>query len=228
MSQLSPIEASQLQRVFWIAYCFDKDFSLRFEQPPIINDIDMDVDLPDTMSDSELSLTSTVLASNVNYFHLRIDLALIQSKAYVELYSVPALKLSETQKLPAVQRLDRLLQDWKNNLPIELHPDNLTTTVIPFPIIYIVSLHLLYFNCLTTVHRVSFQDHMWAKAIIRDNPEIIKPEHHQICHSALRCIEAARASMRLMKLVPQGDFAGTWYVELLILLYVERLLTTCF
>lgn len=210
---LLPIEAEQRQRVFWVAYCLDKDFSLRFEQPPIINDNDMDVDLPEEEPQDGLGLMNIAGgASTVNYFRLRIHLAVIQSKAYTDLYSVRAQKLSEGEKLDAVQRLDHLLEDWKNGLPVGLRPNNLVTSVSPLSVVHILVLHLLYFNCLTTVHRVSFQNSFWRKAIMRENRGLGTVQS-QLCHSASRCVEAARASMHLMKLAPQGDYACTWYVK---------------
>jgi hypothetical protein len=117
-NRLSPTEADQRRRVFWIAYCLDKAFSLRFEQPSIINDNDMDLDLPESEPHNGLGLMYIAGgASTINYFRLRIHLAVIHSRAYTDLYSVRALKLSEEEKLPIVQRLDRLLEDWKNIPP---------------------------------------------------------------------------------------------------------------
>jgi hypothetical protein len=209
---LSPIEAIQRQRVFWIAYCLDKDFSLQFEQPPIINDNDMDVDVPEAEPEDELGLVLDSRGTSVvNYFRLRIQLAVIQSKAYIDLYSTHARKLSEAEKLPAVKRLDQLLEDWKNNLPQNLRPDNLTISVSPPSLVHIVVLHLLYFNCLATVHRVSFQNRCWTRTITDVATDPFGPIDHQLCHSAIRCTEAARASIHLMKLAPQGDLASTWY-----------------
>ncbi|KAH8727025.1 fungal-specific transcription factor domain-containing protein [Phaeosphaeriaceae sp. PMI808] len=73
------IEAQQRQRVFWVAYCLDKDFSLRFEQPSIINDNDMNVHLPEADPRDGLNLMHTASdGSAVNYFRLRIHLAVIQ------------------------------------------------------------------------------------------------------------------------------------------------------
>ena len=100
-------------------------------------------------------------------------------------------------------------------------PHRVATSVSPLSIIHIVVLHLLYFNCLTTVHHVSFQNRLWTKAVMRENNEGLGAVQHQLCHSALRCIEAARASMHLMKLAPQGDFACTWYAK------YERLHLVC-
>jgi hypothetical protein len=213
---LPPIEAQQRQRVFWVAYCLDKDFSLRFEQPPIINDNDMNVHLPETDPRDGLGLMHTTSnGSAVNYFRLRIHLAVIQSKTYTDLYSVRALQLSEEKRLPAVQKLDELLEQWKANLPAELQPDNLAAFVGPFSVTHVVILHLMYFNCLATVHRVSFfQNRLWARSIMGENGENGEDSGrvpHQLCVSAIRCNEAARASLHLMNLVPQGDFACTWY-----------------
>jgi Fungal specific transcription factor domain len=208
---LSPIEADQRQRVFWIAYCLDKYFSLKFEQPPIINDNDMDLDIPEAEPNDELGLIRTTGGnSTINYFRLRINLATIQSKVYTDLYSVHALKLSESERLPLLQRLDNMLVDWKDCLPVGLQPDKLASSVSPPSLIHIVELHMLYFNCLAMVHRVSFQNRNWTKAITGNEDLKALPDQH-LCYSALRCAEAARASVHLMSLAPQADFVFTWY-----------------
>jgi hypothetical protein len=211
--ELPPIEAQQRQRVFWVAYCLDKDFSLRFEQPPIINDNDMNVLLPEADPRDGLGLMYTATdGSAVNYFRLRIHLAVIQSKAYTDLYSVRALQLPEEQRLSAVQKLDELLEQWRANLPAGLQPDNLATFVGPFSTTHVVILHLTYFNCLATVHRISFfQNHLWTRSIMAEDDGLPKSMPHELCVSAMRCNEAARASLHLMNLAPQGDFACTWY-----------------
>ncbi|KAH8727026.1 hypothetical protein GQ44DRAFT_770951 [Phaeosphaeriaceae sp. PMI808] len=42
------------------------------------------------------------------------------------------------------------------------------------------------------------------------NDEFSGPIPHQLCVSAMRCNDAARASLHLMNLAPQVDFACTW------------------
>jgi hypothetical protein len=39
-------EGEYLRALFWLSYCLDKDLSLRFGRPPLINDMDCDLQLP--------------------------------------------------------------------------------------------------------------------------------------------------------------------------------------
>ncbi|KAF2231821.1 hypothetical protein EV356DRAFT_471125 [Viridothelium virens] len=210
-SSLSPAETQQRLRVWWVAYCLDKDFSLRFEQPSMINDDDMDVELPELVPEDQVGLMITAEGRPaINLFRLRVHLAVIQSKAYLDLYSVRALEKSEEESLCAMQNLDDLLTEWNDCLPTGLDADNLVTSVNPGSRMPLMMLHLLYFNCLTIVHRVSFQNQSWTKFILHVGWEDLGDVPHRQCLSALRCLEAARASLRLMELAPQGDYACTW------------------
>ncbi|KAF2670128.1 hypothetical protein BT63DRAFT_454307 [Microthyrium microscopicum] len=203
-------QVDQRQRAFWIAYCLDKDFSLRYEQPPVINDNDMDVDLPELEPRDGLGLIHGAGgASPVNYFRLRVHLAVIQSKAYSELYSVRALKMTEEERMPALQNLNSLLEDWKDRFLVGARVDGLT---IMSPLIssHIVSLHLQYFHCMATVNRVPFQNQSWMKVVLREPNTRTSEYDHQLCYAAVRCVAGARASMRLMSIAPQGDLMCTW------------------
>jgi len=72
---LCATEIEQRKRVFWLAYIYDKDMSLQTGDPPSQDDDDMDVDLP--TETIELNPTDVV---DINFFNLRIGLAIIQGQ----------------------------------------------------------------------------------------------------------------------------------------------------
>jgi len=211
-SEVDPAEAEQRRRVFWCCYFLDKDFTMKLEQPPLINDDHMDVDLPSDEPFDGLGLLFASNGARINAFRLRVHLAVLQSKTYTDMYSVPALRKREDERLGAVMRLDSLLTTWQEMLPLEFLPKNLATSVPSASASHMIHLHLSYFNCLTTAHRVSFQNKLWTKALLEprgaDSPPGLTSGN--FCNSANRCLTAARESVHLMDLTPRGDYASMW------------------
>ncbi|KAK3064120.1 hypothetical protein LTS18_009938 [Coniosporium uncinatum] len=209
---LDPAEAEQRRRVFWCCYALDKDFTMKLEQPPLINDDHMDVDLPSDEPFDGLGLLYASNGGRVNAFRLRVHLAVLQSKTYTDVYSVPALRKSEEDRLGAVMRLDGLLTTWLEMLPLEFLPEKLAKSVPSSSAIHMVQLHLSFFNCLTTAHRVSFHNKIWTGVLLEPNGTDLPPQQtiKKFCNSATRCLAAARESVHLMDLTPHGDYACVW------------------
>ncbi|KAH7305653.1 fungal-specific transcription factor domain-containing protein [Rhexocercosporidium sp. MPI-PUGE-AT-0058] len=206
---LSAAEIEQRKCVFWIAYFMDKDISLRTCQPPIQDDDDMDVGLPEfcnTRSDS---------ANGHNFFKMRIDLACIQGRIYKQLLSVRANKQSVAERVIAVRTLEASLQRWKASVPIEYQQDYYAMQPPPSmhemtPVLHSVILRLTYFHALNAVHRFSTPVNHWQNAMeqpIHRDPNIV----HEV-PAPITCIEEARKALKLLLVTPQGDFACIWVV----------------
>lgn len=210
--ELCEIETEQRNRVFWIAYVLDKDLSLRLDQPPLINDDDVDARLPSASPADGLGYIHVINGkSMINYFRLRVELSIIQGKIYSRLCSIRALKASRHDRLEAIASLDRMLDTWKCSIPSDFRPENLQTSVTKSSIIHIVVLQLTYFNCLSLVHTVSFHNRHWTTNVLNSFKRSI--EASECDASQTLCISAARSSMRLVRLAPQGDFACIWYIS---------------
>jgi len=209
-TEFGEIETEQRRRVFWIAYLLDKDISLRLDQPPLINNDDVDAKLPSASPEDGLGYIHIINATSaINFFRLRVELSIIQGKIHSRLYSVRALKAPRHDRLLAIESLDRMLAAWKHNVPSDFRPENLQTSVKESSIIHIVILQLTYFNCLSLVHCISFQSSHWTTNVLNSFERSIEANS---CDASLTlCISAARSSMRLVRLAPQGDFACIWW-----------------
>lgn len=157
-------ELEQRQRVFWIMYVLEKDMALRIGRPSSLDDRDIRFVYPSEMSPAD-DETSISCPSNDNKkfypFQTLCTLARIESKVYTELYITQARKKTATERLQSISALDAELQEWKENIPIELRPENPIQCEADARF-SIVMLHFRYYSCLAAIHRVHAHHEMWA------------------------------------------------------------------
>ncbi|OJD19708.1 hypothetical protein AJ78_00331 [Emergomyces pasteurianus Ep9510] len=212
---LNSIELEQRKRVFWIAYILDKDICLRSGRPPVQDDDDMNVELPS--EDPPDNIGNVPLSDGkgkLNLFRLMCIFATIESKVYKQLYSTKASRQSDGELLNTIGELDRELEEWKDSIPIDFRPEHeIKATHRPL-ILHIVVLHFAYYNCLTTIHRMSVHHGYWTSRLSNYAIQGLnaRPLNPRVFSSAVLCVSAARASIHLIKYIPQGDFACVWLI----------------
>lgn len=201
-------EIEQRKRVFWLCYILDRDISMRSGQPPVQHDDDIDVDLPsDSLNDGVGYIFLAHGLWPMNFLRLRIQLAVIQGAIYRDLYSAKATKQSDDHRGAVVQELDERLKQWKNSTSIDFQPEFLTQKLKEhFDILHIVILHFTYFNCLTLIHRSSFQNMSWKTRA----PYSIEPFNPRNFSSKPIVIETARSTLNLLTLIPGGNYSCIW------------------
>ncbi|KAH6684318.1 fungal-specific transcription factor domain-containing protein [Halenospora varia] len=212
---LNPVEIEQRKRVFWIGYMLDKDICLRSGRPPAQDDDDMNVELPS--ADPEDNIGNIPLADGkgkLNIFRLMCEFATIESKVYKRLYSTKAAKQSDGELLNTIGELDNQLEEWKDSIPIDFRPEHEIKASHTPLILHVVCLHFSYYNCLTTIHRMSVHHGYWTSRLSNYAIQGLnaRPLNPRVFSSAALCVSAARASIHLIKYVPQGDFACVWLI----------------
>ncbi|KAK1504141.1 fungal specific transcription factor, partial [Colletotrichum tamarilloi] len=212
---LNPIEIEQRKRVFWIAYMLDKDLCLRAGRPPAQDDDDMNVELPD--ADPEDNIGNIPLADGkgkMNLFRVMCEFATIESKVYSRLYSTKATKQSSGELLNTIGELDQELEEWKDRIPIDFRPEHEIKASHTPLILHVAMLHLTYYNCLTTIHRMSVHHGYWTSRLSNYAIQGLnaKPLNPRVFSSAALCTAAARASISLLKYMPQGDSPSVWLI----------------
>ncbi|KAL4781495.1 fungal-specific transcription factor domain-containing protein [Aspergillus varians] len=224
---LNPVEAEQRKRVFWIAYMLDKDICLRSGRPPVQDDDDMNVELPsDDPPDNIGNVPLFDGKGKFNMFRMLCQFSIIESKVYKRLYSARATRQSDGELLNTIGELDRELEEWKDGIPVDFRPEHdIKATHTPL-ILHVVVLHFAYYNCLTTIHRMSVHHGYWTSRLSNYAIQGLnaRPLNPRVFLSAVLCVSAARASINLIKYIPQGDFACVW----LILYYPVSALVTLF
>ncbi|CAG9986785.1 unnamed protein product [Clonostachys byssicola] len=111
-------QREQQRRVFWIAYIFDKDISLRRRQAPAQDDDEMDVPLPTGTGSQNLQLSNGCCSLSI--LKSRISLAVIQGQIYKKLCSIHASRQSASHRAAAAQELCSLLSFWRSAIDAEL------------------------------------------------------------------------------------------------------------
>ncbi|OTA92649.1 hypothetical protein M434DRAFT_31670 [Hypoxylon sp. CO27-5] len=212
---LNPVEIEQRKRVFWIAYMLDKDLCLRSGRPPAQDDDDMNVELPD--ADPVDNIGNIPLADGkgkMNLFRAMCELTVIESQVYKRLYSTKATKLSEGELLQTIGELDKQLETWKDNIPIDFRPEHEIKASHTPLILHVVMLHFSYYNALTTIHRMSIHHGYWTSRLSNYAIQGLnsRPLNPRVFASAALCASAARASIQLLKYIPQGDFSCVWLI----------------
>ncbi|KAI1099003.1 N-terminal binuclear Zn cluster-containing protein [Jackrogersella minutella] len=212
---LNPVEIEQRKRVFWIAYMLDKDLCLRSGRPPAQDDDDMNVELPD--ADPVDNIGNIPLADGkgkMNLFRAMCEFTVIESQLYKKLYSTKATKLSDGELLQVIGDLDKKLETWKDNIPIDFRPEHEIKASHTPLILHVVMLHFSYYNALTTIHRMSIHHGYWTSRLSNYAIQGLnaRPLNPRVFASAALCASAARASIQLLKYVPQGDFSCVWLI----------------
>ncbi|KAL9605287.1 MAG: hypothetical protein Q9179_001535 [Wetmoreana sp. 5 TL-2023] len=212
---LNPVEIEQRKRVFWIGYLLDKDICLRSGRPPAQDDDDMNVELPS--EDPIDNIGNIPLADGngkINLFRLMCSFAVIESKVYKQLYSTKASKQSDGALLNTIGELDKELEEWKDAIPIDIRPEHEIKAAYPPLVLHIVVLHFAYYNCLTTIHRMSVHHGYWTDRLSNYAIQGLnaRPLNPRVFSSAALCVQAARASIHLIKYIPQGDYSCVWLI----------------
>ncbi|RDA83361.1 hypothetical protein CP532_3718 [Ophiocordyceps camponoti-leonardi (nom. inval.)] len=212
---LNPIEIEQRKRVFWIAYMLDKDLCLRSGRPAAQDDDDMNVDLPD--ADPVDNIGNIPLADGkgkMNLFRVICEFTVIESNVYKRLYSTRATKQSDGELLNTIGELDQELEEWKDKIPIDFRPEHEIKASHTPLILHVVMLHFTYYNCLTTIHRMSIHHGYWTSRLSNYAIQGLnaRPLNPRVFSSAALCTAAARASISLLKYIPQGDFSCVWLI----------------
>ncbi|KAI4147149.1 MAG: hypothetical protein LQ340_005676 [Diploschistes diacapsis] len=160
--------------------------SLRSGRPPAQDDDDMNVELP--IEDPGDNIGNIPLADG------------------------KATKSSDGELLNAIGELDKELEEWKDAIPVDFRPEHEIKASHTPLILHVVVLHFAYYNCLTTIHRMSVHHGYWSNRLSNYAIQGLnaRPLNPRVFSSATICVQAARATIQLLKYIPQGDFPCVW------------------
>ncbi|RAQ71729.1 hypothetical protein COH20_011875 [Aspergillus flavus] len=210
----SPLCSEGIQHkrtLFWIAYCLDRELSLRFSEPPAQSDEDFSVTLPmEAPTDSKYSMPTSDLSGSFNAFRSTCQLAIIKGQLYKDLYSPAAEDRPLSQVIASVGVLDEKLQEWKRSIPPEYQPekavaDGHRSKISPV----LLLLHYSYFHCVIAIHRrvvargLSTGTDLLEKDDFTSSPASLS--NPRVLLSTSLCTKAARASINLTKYLSQDN-----------------------
>ena len=202
--------------MFWIVYCIDKSVALRLGHPSVMNDDDIGIDLPQQEGPFVRQPDGSMKLSMFSY---QAQLARLESRIHSELYSARAQNKPSSDRLRAVGELDKALLEWREALPEELQPENVgmfsEDHILP-----LIMMHFAYFNCLTTIHRVSIHHGAWTSSHLSQSRTSLHDQNlnPRVYASQSICLGAARQSIQLLQHVDLKTHSTTntviWFVSI--------------
>lgn len=211
---LNTAEVEQRRRVFWIMYLLDKELALRSGRPGAINDDDFNVELPEEdPADGVGNIPLRGGKTKVNLFRLLAQFSTIEGKVYMKLYSARASRQTDQEILTTIGELDQELEGWKESVPIDIRPDNEIKMDEGPLVLHVVMLHFAYYNCLTTIHKMSIHHGLWTSRLSRYAVSGLsaRPLNPRVFSSAPLCVAAARSSINLVTYINYDDCPCVWY-----------------
>jgi hypothetical protein len=208
---LGTAEIEQRKRVFWILYFIDKEISLTTGKPPVQDDDDMDVEMPDDLITAYGCTPYQPFGLNERrFFRHRVELALIQGQIYKRLITVTSLRKTAVERMVIVDDLAKSLRAWKGRVPLRSPacPFESKSREIPdiAPTLHCIILRLAFFNTLEVLHKISRNS---MTTIAKSNGGSRASQETAIQYAALR-VEEARCALQLLGVTPQGDYACIW------------------
>ncbi|KAI2877590.1 transcriptional regulator family: Fungal Specific TF [Aspergillus niger] len=124
---------SHLRAIFWLCYSMDKEMCIRTCSPPLIHDIDVDLNLPQTYIGSTTRSPQPSPSSPSSFYDTSqnpllyptdIRLAIFKSHIYNRLYSSHAQSLPEARRLAHIRQLDQDLSELYAEYPLGHTPSH--------------------------------------------------------------------------------------------------------
>lgn len=143
-------DVEQERRVFWCAFMLDTVESIFSNAPTTHRREDIRAPFPDeNPSDSLGSVVAAEGNWKINVFALRIRLALIQSKAIEEVFSVNA-RGSDLDTV--AQSVLTQLESWRDNELFRMNPDQLMQLLYRSDLMHILAVEASYFATVFRIH----------------------------------------------------------------------------
>ncbi|OHW96199.1 fungal specific transcription factor domain-containing protein [Colletotrichum incanum] len=215
--KFEPAQALQRTRVFWIAFILDRDLAMRTSQPPIHQDSDIDVELPNLTPFDNAGLIFSFSGQVFNYFRSRVQLAYIEGKLYSMLMSVRALKLPEHERGQNTLRIRKMLENWQKAIPTDFQPHLVARTVSTEYLRYLSLMHYTHLQLVATTHHADSHHMEWMQEILNCSKRQSLSVRSDLAARLPSCwdklVTQARTCMHLYAATPEKDSALTWLVS---------------
>lgn len=227
---LDAVTALHRDRLFWVTYILDRDLSMKSIEPYIQQDTEYDVDPPGlAIPEDDIGvLASPDGTQKINFFHYRVQLALIQGTLHDTVHSVRARSMSAEKKKAASEKLGCALWEWRCSLPEAFRHENLKSWAEEItnggPRMLLL-LHLTYLLTFFMSFRLHVRDAEWMKQLMDYSERFASEDREPGTKSGnsdalevramlpdhwMTFVDAARTSLDLIRLVDDSDSALIW------------------
>ncbi|KAF2645069.1 hypothetical protein P280DRAFT_546465 [Massarina eburnea CBS 473.64] len=139
-------DIEQQRRVFWLAFILDTDENIFSNIPMTHQRGDITAAIPsEDLQDSLGTVTAAEGTLRVNFFDLRVRLALLQSEAIEQFLSIKARKRTPQETLATAQILLKNLEKWRNNELFSRTPEELFQLLYRSDLIHTLGVEGSYF-----------------------------------------------------------------------------------
>lgn len=205
------IESECRKRVFWCAYTLDKHLSAIFGRPSVLNDDDIDQDLPSLVDDRDLTAHSMAVASrdNMNIMLGPINhhkLGRILAKTLRKLYSIKP--LDRKSQLRIMSELGAEVETWRSELPAFLDPNQVDSTLLR-PLFQRQS------NLLTLASGHA-EILIYRPSLLHDHaPEETARDSNGVNSNIQRCLEAAMSIVGIIGRMVEANqyYSASWFAH---------------
>lgn len=216
-NQMDPDIVTQRQRVFWILYILDRDVALRIRQPAMLNENDIDLELPEENPPDGVGLFYADNGVSTNLFRKRVQFAWIQGKVYEWLFSVRAEKLPHSTKDEHTRRLERALDQWHASLPAEFKPEMLPNVSDPTTFRAFMTMHFTRLQVLARIHHSYAYDSQWLETLRGFSRTAVAHQSADFTRKSLPgsfevLVRRSRENLELFSCLPRQDLYILWYV----------------
>lgn len=213
-------QAEQGRNIFWVLYILDRDIAMRIQQPSMLHEADIDVEVPIENPADGAGILYAANGTRINFFRKRVQFAWIQGKIYEWLFSVRAQRLFASQKEENMRRVERAIDRWYDSLAEEFKPEMLPgsdlTTFRAF-----ITLHFIHLQALALIHRSYSYNAAWLETLRRYSSSVTEAQgsteysRAPFPESWDKLVDKSRACMKLFSCLPQKDLYIVWYVSFL-------------
>lgn len=160
--------------------------------------------------------------SQLNFFHLRIDLATIQGKIYDFLYSSRSTKVQGPDRQRRVASLQLMLNRWYTRIPPAFQMHNVTSTISDATMLEMFTgLYHTYLLCLLSTHGIYSAQAEWMKrvgslgkvaiqdfAVAMHGPRVttfLQNQDPPLADAWDHCVDISRGSMKLFQNISPSE-----------------------
>ncbi|KAI3319972.1 hypothetical protein HD806DRAFT_524990 [Xylariaceae sp. AK1471] len=191
------------RRAFWTAYILDMEISSQ-------------CGLPSTVDDDEFGVVAEMPKINVHMqglspaLQIRSEIAIIESIIYKRLYKRKAFEQSDSELVPNIVEIDWGFGYWQQTVSSDLRPDPDNPAAKPVADMGTLMLHFAYYNSVSMAHWAARRHGSRNDASNRVPSDQI--ENVQVASSIEKSKKAARATLNLLRALPQRPFVDLWRI----------------
>jgi hypothetical protein len=201
------------QRIFWVLYTLDRDIAMRIAQPAMINESDIDLELPEENPSDSVGVLCAENGTRINFFRKRVQLAWIEGKVYEWMFSVRAGKLPPAKKEENKRRAARALEQWYATLPAEFKPELLPDIADVPTFRAFAVLHFTHMQTLAIIHQSYSFDAEWLVALRTFSERVVDSSSSVVAplpQSWNALVVKSRDCLRMFSCLPGEDLYVLW------------------